>query len=250
MGFDDFRPHGTSRRSFVRSLTGLAAGLTGLGTSAVALSACTTTKEVTVNLDDEGSAFGFRVVEFGRENLEDGGAIDANADLAALVEELPSLPTGDLSATAQTAQRKPVALRADALRISDGVDVVSVGVDDDGFFDVPAREDVGWYQFGPEPGASGSSVLAAHITLDGIDGAFRHLADFAAGDIITVVFDDDSEADFEVQALAQYDKEVLPLDRLFDRSGPARLILITCGGSFNPQVDSFEDNLIVYGTPV
>lgn len=246
------RRHLVTRRSFLTSL---------LLTTPVGalLSACTTTKEVTVSLDGDGqSAFGFRIVEFGRDD------VDANVDLRdlasgpdstgprtldELTESLPSLPIGDLSAS-PTAGPTPVGFRAPTIRIETDTIVVPVGVTDDGFFDVPAREDIGWYRFGPEPGAPGSAVLAAHITLDGVDGAFRYLADFEAGDIITVIFDDGSESDFEVQALAQYDKEVLPLERLFDRSGPARLILITCGGAFNPQVRSFEDNLIVYGVPI
>jgi len=226
-------PYRISRRrflSFVALAPAVAAG-------------CTTTTEVTVNLDDNQTAFGFRVAEFETE----AGAT-ANDSLASLVKDLPSLPIGDIpdDSTLLT----PVGFRAPSIRIENATTVVSVGVDDDGNFDVPARSEIGWYRFGPEPGAEGSSVLAAHITLDGVDGAFRYLAEFSAGDVISVIFDDGTERDFEVQALAQYDKDVLPLDRLFDRTGPARLVLITCGGVFNPQVDSFEDNLIVYAVPV
>lgn len=249
-GSNTSRPPAIDRRSFLASVLFAASPLGALVT------ACTTTKEVTVSLDGDGqSAFGFRVVEFGRDDIDanadlrDLAGPDGVTDLDSLTESLPSLPIGDLSATAQTGPT-PIGFRAPTIRIAEDTLVVPVGVTDDGFFDVPAREDIGWYRFGPEPGAPGSAVLAAHITLDGVDGAFRHLADFEAGDVITVVYDDGSESDFEVQALAQYDKEVLPLERLFDRTGPARLVLITCGGAFNPQVRSFEDNLIVYGTPL
>lgn len=235
-------PQSLSRRSFLLSALAVAP----LGAVAAA---CTTTKEVTVNLESEGSAFGFRVVEFDTDDTVASG--DANAellDLASRVEDLPSLPTGDLAETTAVGPA-PIGFRAPTIQIDESTIVVDVGLTDDGYFDVPAYDEIGWYRIGPEPGQPGSAVLAAHITLDRRDGAFRHLADFSAGDVVTVDFDDGSAVNFEVQALAQYDKDVLPLDRLFDRSGPARLVLITCGGVFNPQVGSFEDNLIVYATP-
>jgi len=227
-----FAPRRLSRRGFL--------GL--IATAPAVAAACTTTTEVTVNLDQSQSAFGFRVTEFSSTGT------DANDELAAQTNEVTRLPTGDLPDDA--GGPTPIGFKAPGIRIDRTRPVVSVGVDDDGNFDVPARSQIGWYRFGPEPGADGSSVLAAHITLNGADGAFRYLAEFEAGDVVSVEFDDGSEKDFEVQALAQYDKDVLPLDRIFDRTGPPRLVLITCGGVFNPQVDSFEDNLIVYAVPI
>lgn len=142
-----------------------------------------------------------------------------------------------------------MAIRADRLNLEDA-EVVSVGVDDEGNFEVPDRLQIGWYRFGPSPGETGSAVLAAHVALNGREGLFRHLDAFERGDQVEVAFDDGEIRAFEIQGIAQYNKDVVPLDELFVRTGPPRLILITCGGSFNPQLNSFDDNLIAFATPV
>jgi hypothetical protein len=45
-------------------------------------------------------------------------------------------------------------------------------------------------------------------------------------------------------------KQVLPLDRLFARDGPATLTLITCGGPFLPEFSSYRDNVVVVAEPL
>ena len=46
------------------------------------------------------------------------------------------------------------------------------------------------------------------------------------------------------------EEQVLPLDRLFGRDGPARLTLITCGGPFLPEFGSYRDNVVVVAEPL
>lgn len=213
---------------------------------------CTTTREVSIELDSNGELFGLRSAGLASTDpdqlLSEPASSDADApsDLASLIRPLPPLQT---ELPTERSGPRPVRIVATSIDVDDG-EVVSVGVDDQGNFDVPGRSEVGWYSFGPSPGELGSSVLAAHITLDGGDGVFRHLADLSFGDIVTVDYDDGSSVDFEIQGLAQYDKAVVPLDRIFDRTGPARLVLISCGGGFNPQINSFDDNIIAFGIPV
>jgi len=45
-------------------------------------------------------------------------------------------------------------------------------------------------------------------------------------------------------------KEQLPVDRLFTRSGPPRLTLVTCGGPFQTERRSYRDNVVVTAEPV
>ena len=214
--------------------------------------ACTTTREVSIELDTDGELFGLRSAGLASTDPEHSdlsagaGAQDSTSDLASLIRPLPPLQT---ELPSERSGPRPVSIVASSIEVDDG-EVVPVGVDDQGNFDVPGRSEVGWYSFGPSPGEVGSSVLAAHITLDGGDGVFRRLADLSFGDIVTVGYDDGSSIDFEIQGLAQYDKAVVPLDRIFDRTGPARLVLISCGGGFNPQINSFDDNIIAFGIPV
>lgn len=226
------------RRAFLASLVG----------GAVSASGCTT--DVVVDLGAERDyAFGFR----NGENLGD-------VPVAAAVPEVEAPPTladafrplSPLEPGAMPEPRsvvRPIALRAPSIEI-DTATVIDVGVDDAGFLEIPAAREVGWYKFGPAPGETGSSVLAAHIAFNGRDGIFRNIPDLRVGDQVTVDYEDATARSFEILGIVQYAKDRLPLDDIFERRGKARLVLITCGGDFNPNLNSYQDNIIAYAVPV
>ncbi len=141
----------------------------------------------------------------------------------------------------------PTALRIESVGID--APVRSVGIDPAGEFELPPGSEIGWYRFGPAPGADGSAVLAAHVDWNGRPGAFFELQETTIGDRVTVSYDDGSEASFVVVDVHRHAKSELPLDTVFERTGPPRLTLITCGGDFNPQLRSYEDNLVVIAEP-
>lgn len=145
-------------------------------------------------------------------------------------------------------QRAPVALRIDRLGIA-GAAVTAVGVDEKGELDVPGPADVGWYRYGPRPGEPGSTVLAAHIAYDGVDGVFRRLDDLRPGDVVVVTMDDGSELTYRVSELEQHPKDALP-EAVWAKGGPERLALVTCGGSFDSTRGSYRDNVIAWAVPV
>ena len=113
---------------------------------------------------------------------------------------------------------------------------------------IPDVSEVGWYRFGATPGQPGSTVLAAHIAYDGVDGVFRHLDDLEAGDAVSVTLSDGSTRPYVVTEVSQYPKTDLPAD-VFARDGAERLVLITCGGEFDSRAGSYEDNVIAYAEP-
>ena len=43
---------------------------------------------------------------------------------------------------------------------------------------------------------------------------------------------------------------MLPTERIWTHAGPETLVLITCGGSFNPQIHHYRDNIVVYAVPI
>ena len=51
-------------------------------------------------------------------------------------------------------------------------------------------------------------------------------------------------------AIRQYDKDELPTAELFAVDGESQVVLITCGGSFNREVRSYDDNVVAYAVPV
>lgn len=121
-----------------------------------------------------------------------------------------------------------------------------------GEMDVPSNvQDVAWYKFGPSPGQSGSAVLAAHVDLASQGaGVFFRLQDLEPGEIVEVDYDDGSRQAFQVEARVRYDKAEIPLDVIFATDGPPVLTLITCGGGFNPSIESYDSNVVVYAYPI
>jgi len=162
--------------------------------------------------------------------------------------ELPPAPIGFEALAVSDDGPQPIGIAIEDIGVSDA-GIIPVGVNDDLTFEVPPADQVGWYEFGPAPGESGSAVLAAHIAYDGSDGVFRYLADAEIGAIVSVQFDDGSSRRFRIETVTDYFKEELP-DSLFARDGREQLALITCGGTFNYQLDSYESNTVVVAVPI
>ncbi len=110
---------------------------------------------------------------------------------------------------------------------------------------------VGWYRYGAAPGTgAGTVVLAAHVDdRQQGRGVFFDLHRLRAGDVVTLEVEDGEQRTYRVTARRQLPKDELPND-LFDRTGPPRLALVTCGGEFDPARRSYRDNIVVLAEPV
>lgn len=175
-----------------------------------------------------------------------GTGAASTGSLADLVSELPPAPVGFPEVELESP--RPVGLTIDAIGIA-GASVIEVGVEPNGDMEVPPASRVGWYRYGPTPGSDGSAILAAHIAYDGENGVFVDLAALDEETEVEVVYDDGSTDRFIVESNQRFDKEALPEDLVFARSGPSRLILITCGGRFDSEAGSYEDNVVVVARP-
>ncbi len=161
------------------------------------------------------------------------------------------------SAAPSAAAAEPAAAAAPVrIRVGDiAVDapVVPVGVDPAGQMEVPVDvSTVGWYRFGPGPGAAaGSSVLSGHVD-DRVQGrgAFYALTDLAEGDRVEVDLADGGVVAYEVTRVERIDKDQLPVDQLFARDGAPVLTLVTCGGEFDSARRSYRLNVVVTAEPV
>ena len=157
------------------------------------------------------------------------------------------LPTTSASAPAT---RVPQRVQISALDIDSPV--VPVGVDAQGDMAIP--EDVstlGWYQYGPGPGASqGSIVVVGHVdsAAQG-EGAFFDLKTIASGTTVVVTTTDGHVWRYRVVGRQFYPKTSVPLPALFSTTGAPRLTLITCGGQFDPTAHSYLDNVVVTAVP-
>lgn len=126
----------------------------------------------------------------------------------------------------------------------DGVGIVA-GTDE---IEVPPIERVGWYRFAGTPGGSGSAVLLGHIDGEGRQGVFFRLGSLEPGDPLQVGFADGTTRSFTVVGRDQFPKAELPAE-FFSRGGPSRLVLITCGGSFDESLGRYRDNIVVVAEP-
>nr|WP_269091168.1 class F sortase [Actinopolymorpha cephalotaxi] len=147
---------------------------------------------------------------------------------------------------AATARVAPVRVRAAPV----GVDarVVRVGVDDrTGEMEIPRTPGkVGWYEFGPGlESPTGAVVIGGHVdTLRGGAGPFARLGELRPGARVTIVGADDRSRTFEVTDREEFVKTDLPVERIFARTGPPVLRLITCA-QFDPVARHYRGNVVL-----
>jgi sortase (surface protein transpeptidase) len=134
-----------------------------------------------------------------------------------------------------------------------GVDaeVVAVGLEDDGTMEIPADvATIGWFEPGVRPGQRGTAVLAGHVDSRAQGpGAFFALRDLDVDDVVVTTGEDGQPQRWRVVSRTRFAKEQLPIDELFTRHGDPRLVLITCGGSFDATARSYSDNIVVSAVP-
>jgi hypothetical protein len=187
------------------------------------------------------------------------GAGDATPTPRRIATASPSAPTsptalptpavdvpvqsGALSAPA--AAVPPVRLRIDAL----GVDmpVTDVGIEPSGQMELPVDPAVaGWYRYGPDAlSEAGNVMLAAHVDApDYPIGPLARLRELGPGATLSIDAADGSSRGYVVESLTFYDKTALPTAELFAREGAPALVIITCGGPFDPTTGRYRDNVV------
>jgi sortase (surface protein transpeptidase) len=106
---------------------------------------------------------------------------------------------------------------------------------------------VGWFKDSPWPGQPGSAILDGHLTYGSGPAVFADLGRLRAGDLLTLLDADGKAVAFRVDTLERYAPAATP-SGLFASSGPARLALITCAGTWNEAAGTFSERLVVRAT--
>jgi hypothetical protein len=177
----------------------------------------------------------------------DYGPLEPAASSPALAST-PSVPPPAPPGDDTTLPGEPTGLRIGALGVSAPIDAVDQA---DGVLEVPPDpRHVGWWVGSALAGSTtGSVVLDGHVdSAAGGPGALFRLRDLAPGDLV------------EVDTVARrvpyvvVGRRVLPKSgplpaELFSPTGPARLVLVTCGGPFDARTRSYEDNVAVIAAP-
>ncbi|MET0955401.1 MAG: class F sortase [Cryobacterium sp.] len=145
----------------------------------------------------------------------------------------------------------PVRVRVETLGID--MPIEAVGTADTGAMALPANPAVAaWYRYGSGPGsAAGATVVAAHVDSLIYDiGPFALLADAPAGTEIVLDTADGAVHRYAVASVDVVAKPDVPWGAVFDRTGAARLTLVTCGGEFDYEAKRYLSNVIVTAVPV
>ncbi len=111
----------------------------------------------------------------------------------------------------------------------------------------PDPRQVGWWTGGARPGASrGAAVLAGHTVHTG-GGALDDLEQLAAGDSVVLTAGRDRVV-YAVSSVRVLSRAELAREsaRIFDRSGPARLVIVTCE---DWDGTTYRSNVVVTARP-
>ncbi|PYY47305.1 class F sortase [Curtobacterium sp. MCLR17_043] len=126
------------------------------------------------------------------------------------------------------------------------------GVDEDGAMALPPDPaTAGWYRFGAAPSSTeGTVVIAAHVDAVGYGiGPFSRLGDAPTGTRVTLTDADGAETAWRIDSVSMLEKQGLPWGEVFRDDGPRRLVLVTCGGTFDAATGHYESNLVVTAVP-
>lgn len=109
---------------------------------------------------------------------------------------------------------------------------------------------VGWWRDGAAPGdTAGTILLAGHVdSARRGAGAFYALTSARRGDTVELRAGDGRTRRWRVASVRRMRKSALPTS-VFTRSGPRRLVLVTCGGPFDDRAGSYRDNVVVTAVP-
>jgi len=145
----------------------------------------------------------------------------------------------------QVISNNPTAQRIVISKLNLDAAIVEVGLTENRVMESPASDyDVGWYIYGQMPGEIGTAIMAGHGGT-GTDGVFAHIDELQVGDIVSIVNGDGSTIQFEVIKSKVYGKDD-DATEVFTNNNGAYLNLITCYGTWDSNIQTVQDRLVVF----
>ncbi len=168
----------------------------------------------------------------------------------------PLIITGRGDVTREVRARRATALTPTRVKLSSvGIDAPAspVGIDvGKGVLGVaPDIHRTGWWADGAQPGdKAGAVLIAGHVdSARAGAGAFFRVKDARAGERVELTTGGGRTFTYKVVSVRSYLKSKLPTD-VWSRRGPARLVLVTCGGPFDHANGHYRDNIVLTAVPV
>jgi sortase (surface protein transpeptidase) len=161
---------------------------------------------------------------------------------------VPAPSSGPLANTAKSAPTKkvvpPTNVRIPTIKVN--TSITPLALDATGALEAPTSfTQVGWYAQGTAPGDIGPAVLAGHYDNAVRGTVFYRLRLLKAGDLVQVRRGG-TWLDFTVVYSGEYSKQEFPTETVYGPTPDPELRLITCGGTFNGRVGSYDHNFVVF----
>jgi len=115
---------------------------------------------------------------------------------------------------------------------------------------LPKFSRAGWWEGGPRPGEDGRAVIVGHLDSKKGPDVFARVPSLAKNDRIVVRDSAGESHEYAVVGVTRVEKARFPKDAV---SGPAArpvLVLVTCGGPYDPALGHYRDNVLVYARAV
>lgn len=166
-------------------------------------------------------------------------------------EQADSVPV--VTATPRPAEEVARPERLSYPAIGADMPVVSVGMAEEDRMEIPSDAAVaGWYRFGsaPESGEGNTVIVSHNASPETPLGGLGRLLEARPGQDVVVTDTEGREHRYEVTERLDLSKEGLDFLPYVTRQGPERLVLITCGGEWDPVRRVYDQNIVVVATPV
>ena len=158
--------------------------------------------------------------------------------------------TREVRARVRTAALAPTRVKIDSVGINATSSAVAIDTAKGVLGVSPNIHHTGWWADGAQPGdRTGAVLIAGHVdSATGGAGAFFHLKDAKPGDRVQVPTAGGRTFTYKVVSVKTYLKAQLPTD-VWSTRGPARLVLVTCGGPFDQKTRHYRDNIVLTAVP-
>lgn len=145
---------------------------------------------------------------------------------------------------------QPTRVRVPSLGIDAPVFPVSISVSKGALAVPPLIHRLGWWLDGMAPGSrSGATLIAGHVdSAKAGPGAFFRLHEARQGQSVQVTTQGGQTRTYRVVSVQVMPKDRLPAS-IYSRRGRPRLVLVTCGGPFDPSAGHYRDNIVVTAVP-
>lgn len=107
---------------------------------------------------------------------------------------------------------------------------------------------VGWYDGSAKPGSNGTALLDAHVHGPTMPGAFYNIHKLTEGDTIEIEMGDGRKFNYTVVSSETKPSQEVDMSKAMKSivKGKNGLNLITCGGQYNRDTNSYEERVVVY----